>query len=387
MIVVADDFTGAAEIAAVSFEGGYSARVHRVKAPIDLQPDCHLVLDTDSRLKSSEQTKAVLAPISKALSSFPAIPVYKKVDSILRGNVSLELCLLAQILGKKRILLLPQNPSGGRTIKDRTYRINGIPLSQTEFASDPTHPAQSDSPLDLLGQTHGWSVSYCSIGDALPTAGIVILEAERDSEVQRWSKQVKPDDLAAGGRDFYRHLVGTTQREPRPFDLPTSTLLIQGTLSPERERLHQALKGNTYLDLQLSPAANPQKSIDLCASSASDMISSNGLAILGFRRENTSSESAAAEIERALRAVIATALNSSKNVAIHLAIEGGATAALILKILNLDTLEVIQIWGDGVVSLQSEKSPNLTITTKPGSYAWPPALVEAFCPKVIEQEV
>src|SRR5439155_544492 len=66
--------------------------------------------------------------------------IYKKIDSALRGPVLAE---VQASMNQRRLdtaLLLPQNPSRGRTIESGQYLINGVPIDQTDFARDPDHP-------------------------------------------------------------------------------------------------------------------------------------------------------------------------------------------------------------------------------------------------------
>ena len=79
--------------------------------------------------------------------------VYKKVDSVLRGQVVAELEAMMPQLGLKRALLVPANPALGRTISDGEYFIHGRPIHKTEFARDAEHPRLSPRVLDLMQAT------------------------------------------------------------------------------------------------------------------------------------------------------------------------------------------------------------------------------------------
>lgn len=57
----------------------------------------------------------------------------------------------------------------------------------------------------------------------------------------------------------------------------------------------------------------------------------------------------------------------------HLCLEGGETAAAVLKQLDEVSYTVLHEWEPGVVTLVSESQ--LTTTVKPGSYRWPPQLL------------
>ena len=87
--VIADDFTGAAELAGISLRYGLKVSVC-LGNDIDRDVDV-LIIDTNSRsLKKEEALKATVNAISKIRQMKPDL-VYKKIDSALRGYVLEEL--------------------------------------------------------------------------------------------------------------------------------------------------------------------------------------------------------------------------------------------------------------------------------------------------------
>jgi len=58
----------------------------------------------------------------------------------------------------------------------------------------------------------------------------------------------------------------------------------------------------------------------------------------------------------------------------ELLIEGGSTASAILKQLCLCRFFPVEELATGVIRMQTENKPELYITLKPGSYAWPQAV-------------
>ncbi|WP_415907451.1 nucleotide-binding domain containing protein [Oleiharenicola sp. Vm1] len=62
----------------------------------------------------------------------------------------------------------------------------------------------------------------------------------------------------------------------------------------------------------------------------------------------------------------------------HVLIAGGTTTALVLESLGWHRLEVVHVWGPGVVTLRPSEAPRFAITTKPGSYPWPVSLRRHF---------
>ncbi|MBD5780400.1 hypothetical protein IEN85_12945 [Pelagicoccus sp. NFK12] len=382
MIVVADDFTGAAEIAAASFQHGFSSAVLRTPIP-EYTIVRHTVLDTDSRLLQAADAQSAIERTLDFIEKQPPQRYFKKVDSVLRGNVATELATLAKALNKPRVILHPANPSAGRAIKDRTYLVNGTPLSKTEFAKDPTHPATSDDPLQLIGIVSDFPLHYCTLADELPAAGIVVCESASASDVKAWSRKLEATDLPAGGRDFYECII--EDEKPKvsniahnPIRAKQASLLIHGTVSHQREAFHHAVKGRKLTRLQLSPERNDATALKKTIEALSEALRNEGLATVEFERLARPPANASLEIERALAEILKKLKSRRPHFSnrLHLIVEGGATAALVLQQLDINELQVEHVWAGGVVSLSTPSFEKLTITSKPGSYPWPAALVQ-----------
>ena len=119
--VIADDLTGAAELGAVGLRHGLRAEIVRRGDPsgrADL-----VCVDTDSRSCEPAAAKRA-ATAAKMLRAAGAKWIYKKVDSVLRGQVTAEVEAVMKQLKVERALLLPANPSLGRTIRDGQYFVH-----------------------------------------------------------------------------------------------------------------------------------------------------------------------------------------------------------------------------------------------------------------------
>jgi len=137
MIVIADDITGAAEMAGIAHEAGYDVRL---VCGGDTATSGTTIIATDTRSMTEDEaiaeTRRITAHFSSAKpdSSFFIFhsSLFKKTDSALRGHVVAELKTLMETMGYQRAVYLPANPSKGRIIKDGVYYINGTPIDQTD---------------------------------------------------------------------------------------------------------------------------------------------------------------------------------------------------------------------------------------------------------------
>ncbi|MDR0892086.1 MAG: four-carbon acid sugar kinase family protein, partial [Mediterranea sp.] len=156
--VVADDITGAAEMAGIALRFGCrvglsvytedDACITPPSAEVDVQ-----VYATDTRSMSEAEAIALTAQLGRQLKAAGCTNLFKKTDSALRGHIVPELKTLLKTTGIPHALLLPQNPSLGRILHGGIYSIKGTPLHKTPFASDPEYPATTSRAATLLKLT------------------------------------------------------------------------------------------------------------------------------------------------------------------------------------------------------------------------------------------
>ena len=194
--VIADDLTGAAEIGAVGLRHGLRAEVVLAGEP---SGDADLVcLDTDSRSCAPGEAAERAARAARLLRQQRADWVYKKTDSVLRGNVTPELEAIVTELGLDGALLVPANPSLGRTIVGGQYFVRGQLIHETEFARDPKHPRSSSDVRELVATPASLPLFVRRAEEGLPERGIVIGEAASPGRPAQMGRA--PERSLADGR-------------------------------------------------------------------------------------------------------------------------------------------------------------------------------------------
>lgn len=376
-LIIADDLTGAAEIAALGHARGLAAAVATEdKAVFPAGADL-VVFDTDSRLDGPARAAQKISALARALAPRPRGLIYKKTDSVLRGPVRAELEALARGLGFPRILLVPANPALGRTVQNGRCAIAGAPLHQTAFARDPHHPATTDAVRDLLGDAGDFPVATLGPADPLPAAGLIVGDAATGADLAAWARRVTPELLPAGGAEFFAALLHARGLTPAPHPGETNpeppVLVISGTLSPAganlRARARQARVPLVSLPANaLADSAAAQRAID----ETHAHLTAENRALVTFDGPVSGDAQFAASLRHAL-ARLAGEL-ARRRAWRHLIVEGGATAAAIARALKWRDLRLTRAWAPGVASLRPRQSPACTLTLKPGSYAWPDAL-------------
>ena len=126
VFVLADDFSGAAEIGGIGHRYGLRSEV---QLTLDLNTTADLmVLDTNTRSLSEDEAAKIMLDLGIALKKWNTpFYLFKKIDSVMRGHLIPELNALQNCLNFNRILLLPANPGRGRKITRGEYLINGVP--------------------------------------------------------------------------------------------------------------------------------------------------------------------------------------------------------------------------------------------------------------------
>ncbi|HWH46181.1 MAG TPA: four-carbon acid sugar kinase family protein [Burkholderiales bacterium] len=189
VLIVADDLTGAMDSAGPFAETGVETWV--VAAPMDC--DAAMIaharvvsINTDSRHLSAAQAATRVRDIVRRLDHQAFDVVVKKIDSTLRGNVVAETLALLETCGRRGAVVAAAFPAQGRTVKNGTVYVNGVPLAETAFARD----ALSPPPLAPLQQVfaHARPDLDVAVGPAREFGGsnirIWIADGATDADLQ-----------------------------------------------------------------------------------------------------------------------------------------------------------------------------------------------------------
>jgi uncharacterized protein YgbK (DUF1537 family) len=381
IVVVADDISGASEIAAVGTLYGLTAQVQTrfdPAASVDL-----VVVDTDTRSGSCREAHKRVATLAEHLHSVNIEWCFKKVDSVLRGHVCTELAALMKGLNKPHVILAPANPSKGRTIVKGRYLIHKKPLDETDFANDPEYPAQSCLVTDLLGDPVQVSTAETY---QKQNKCIVVAETQSVEHLAQWAEHVKNGILPAGGADFFRALLDNRlQTHPAVSDAiliktERPAFYVCGSGS---DTSRQAIAAGAKRGISVCPMPETlynksrSKNETLIRSWADDIVAvlkQNGCAVAAITQPVIVNADLALYF-RTQMAAMAKQVMSQTSIQ-ELLIEGGATARAILDRMEWHTLNVKGEYAPGVVQMQVQEHHDQIVTIKPGSYPWPKSLWE-----------
>ena len=365
MIALADDLTGAAELGGIAWRYGLPAAIAIGTVPVVRSG--LLVVDTESRGMGASGAAGFLKEVARRCG--PPL-LFKKIDSALRGPVMAEAEAVLQALKLPRALLVPANPSLGRTIQGGIYRIDGVPIAETEFRNDPDHPARSSRVTELVP-----GLRLLPAGAPLPPSGVFLGQTVNDTEVRHWARQVDAHTLAVGAADLFRALLeegGYRNQRRKPEGIGDgSRLFVSGTAS-ERSRQWfelQAAKGQTVAKLpqRVIEGGEDEPSFVRWTNRVAAALESTGLASMIIGRPALAGGKRPHYADLLVRGAAEVIALSPPAV---VCVEGGATASALARQMGWTTFEVCEELDAGVVVLEPSQPPVVRLVLKPGSYPW-----------------
>jgi len=376
IVVIADDLTGAAELGGLGLRHGLTVEI--VTDIDNLSQKDLLVIATDTRSMPQQEALTVMAGITAKLPPLKPGPIYKKVDSVLRGHVIAELNVHLKELGLKRAILVSANPGFGRTIANGQYLIHGQPIHLTSFANDPEFAITSSSVYDML-RAKDDEIHFQTANEDLPATGIVAGDCVDDHDLVLWAKKADKETLMAGGAGLFNALLDPLNLKPviepgiNNIELNQPSLFVCGSTFDKSKNLVKQVKDNngpvSYMPADIVNLANPPESLfEEWAGEVASMLKQYQKAIVAIN-EDTIIGSAGVGLREKMARVVEKVFQ--KVVIRELLIEGGSTAAAIIKQLNFNQFYPINEFSMGVIRMKVENKEDLFLTLKPGSYDWP----------------
>lgn len=382
--VIADDFTGAAELGGIGLRYGLDVEICR-SVPQSTQTDI-LIIATNTRIMDEEEATKTIDGILSQLNDVDVTNFFKKTDSVLRGHVIAELEAVQQHLGNQNVLLVPSNPSLNRTISDEIYYVEGQPVHETSFANEYQKKPSSSHILELLN-TDKKDISILRIDQPFISCPFVVGEAQTVAQVESWAHNGAADRrILGGGADFFAAFLksrGYSQKHlssPGPnFSGSTSKwLLVCGSASEFSgdyvARAWQQGEAVCVMPEVLFESIGAGNGIDeaLVEQWADDIkraVDDNYRVIVAIQKPLINDEEVSQKLSTCLAYVTTKVLRNTE--LRELFIEGGSTAAAIIQRLEFDFFLPVQELAPGVIRMQVAEHPKLYLTLKPGSYSWP----------------
>jgi len=198
MIVIADDFTGSNDTGVQLAKKGARTEVMLTATQKPSRRADVLVINTESRAISAAQAEQAVQQALAPWCESASVPlVYKKIDSTFRGNVGAEVTAAMRATSRRLAVIAAAIPAAGRTTLDGLCLVNGTPLLETEFASDPKTPIISSRIAELVALQSDIPVHEVSLEDVRRGRLSALLSAfAKESECMVVTDAVEDRDLS-----------------------------------------------------------------------------------------------------------------------------------------------------------------------------------------------
>ncbi len=378
--VIADDFTGAAEI------GGTALRYRtRIVIETGVPEGCNadmLIVASDTRAMTAPESACEIEKITRKLSALQPRFIYKKLDSVMRGNIAAELMAQIGASGKKRAIIVAGNPFFGRIIENGWYTIQSVPLAETSFAGDPDFKAVSSSVTDIIGRG-GYPVVSRKPGEPLPDSGLIAGDVTCVEDLRSWAGRIDPDTVAAGGAGFFEILLGSlypraASSEQGEISPGNHALYVLGSNYPKETELNTRFKDAGFVRKNMPGEvyANSTDSnvfFEAWVAEVSDCLEKRMKVMVSADHPFNGDPGIAQRVREKIALLVRRVMD--RVTLSDLFIEGGATTSSILRVLKISRLYPFNEIDKGIIQMRVDSFPGLVITTKPGSYPWPSTLM------------
>lgn len=376
IIVIADDFTGAAEIGGIGIRHGL--RVVIQTQINEVQSADLLVLVAHTRAMNARDARLRIEELSTQLQKYQPEFIFKKIDSALRGHILAEVKAQMEVYQLKKALIVAGNPSLGREIRDGQYFINNIPLAETDFAYDAHFPMKSSAVLEVLDPNGEYGAINLKPEEDIPESAIVAADVSSPDDLATWAtKNPKDEVLYAGASGFFDALLSSLDFAVTPgksaFPFGNRILFVEGTSFPKQEDFMQKLQeqGVHFSNMPEEIYRNEHFSPDLLEAWADDIVSvfDTHNVYITMRHSGSREEGLSQRLCETLGNLVWQV--AARVEMDELLIEGGDTAATVLELLKIRKLKPVHEFKTGVIRMEVIGNRNFYITTKPGSYMWP----------------
>jgi len=229
--VIADDFTGASDIALTLAEGGMKTLL-RAGIPYEDSPACDAaVLSLKSRTAPVADAVHQSLQACDWLTAQGAEQIIFKVcstfDSTDDGNIGPVLAALAERLGERTVIVCPAFPENGRSVYQGHLFVADRLLSESGMQNHPLTPMTDPDLRRVLQRQTTWPVAHVPIrtvstgADAVAAAlqgqsAMVIVDAIEDENLHAIGSAARGRKLVCGGSGIALGLPRNFGFEPSP---------------------------------------------------------------------------------------------------------------------------------------------------------------------------
>jgi uncharacterized protein YgbK (DUF1537 family) len=252
--ILADDLTGSNDTGVQFARNGWQTTVYLEGLAQDNYSDV-IVINTSSRHLDRDKAYDKVFKTAIALNNAGAKSVYKKIDSVMRGNIGAELDAVLKAYKCKLAFVTPAFPRLGRTVQNGILYVNGKPLTSTDLSDDILSPVKKARVSEIIGLQCSRSIAEVHTDDidqgeehlrlvferlAGSGAEIVVLDALNNLHLEAIKRALKNFEkkyilAGSGGLASVLSTPHKTPDMPR-IDLDKGILFVCGTKNKMAKR-------------------------------------------------------------------------------------------------------------------------------------------------------
>lgn len=408
--VIADDMTGAADVALMLSKSGLRA-IQTIGAPDRASlPDADAVVvalktRTAPASDAVAQSRAALAILREAGARQIQFKYCSTFDSTPSGNIGPVADALLDDLGAHIALVCPAFPANGRTIYQGRLFVGDLPLDESPMKDHPLTPMRDASLVRLMaGQTSRpvGLLPHSTVArgpDAVRAAlarlsadGVryAVADAIADSDLLILGRAAADAALVTGGSGIAHGLAdnfrdGAPQSGP-PFAAPDGRMaIIAGSCSAatrgqvkaalDAGLAARALDVRALLEGRLDPADLAAWALAQAPAQPILIYSSADPAEVAATQAAFGRDRAGAAVEEALADIAARLVAGGAR---RLIVAGGETSGAVVQRLGVRALEIGPEIAPGVPWTRSIGEPDLALALKSGNFGQPDFFVSAW---------
>jgi 3-dehydrotetronate 4-kinase len=399
--VIADDFTGASDIALMLSDGGMPTAqyVGVPVSPASAGIEAGVISLKSRTVPAKEAIEASLEACDWLLSQGCEQIIFKvcsTFDSTDEGNIGPVTEALANKLGETTVYVCPAFPENGRSVYNGHLFVKDKLLSESGMQNHPLTPMRDPDLRRVLAKQTSWDVAHVPITivwdghsaiDTSVTAfgrAMVIVDAIRNEDLKAIGRAAKDRKLLTGGSGIALALpenFGFTSATSSWSGVPGNAVVLSGSCStatrgqvstykshaPSRELKAEDIMENKLSLQEIVEWVLQQDTPPLLYSSADPAIVAE--AQKRFGRE------ASAEAIESLFANLAAALSHAG--VQRIVVAGGETSGAVVSGLQANSLEIGPKIAAGVPALKVSGRP-LALALKSGNFGGPNFFTEAL---------
>lgn len=265
LLIIADDFTGA-------LDTGVQFAAHGVRTRVVAGPEVNfdvsraevLAVDTETRHLPARQAYDTVAQLTAQAEQAGVPYIYKKTDSALRGNIGAELTALLRASGRRQLPFLPAFPQTGRVTVGGIHLVDGVPVTESPFGTDPFAPVCHDRVTELIAEqsdvpAHSFP-ALPSGGPVRSEEGILVFDGSSPADLLSTGRQL----LNTGGLHIMAGCAGFATVLPellgmakdvrrQPPELDPRLLVVCGSVNPITVNQLKAAEQAGFTHIYLTP--------------------------------------------------------------------------------------------------------------------------------------